>query len=161
MRENAMEFFDEDIQEQQPAAEAFDSLEGYVPSENEPYMNPGQVEYFRRKLLAWREELVRESSDNLQCLKEESGRETDFLDQGAREANATLKLRSRERHLLFIREIDAALERIQDGTYGYCEETGEEIGIKRLEARPIATLSIEAQEWQERRLRSERTWYRA
>jgi DnaK suppressor protein len=129
----------------------------YVPSEDESYMNPRQLAYFRRRLLAWREELVSQLSVTLQLMREESAKEVDFLDQSTREADATLKICSQDRALRFIEEIDAALERIDSNTYGYCEETGEEIGIKRLEARLTATLSLEAQSWLERGKRYERS----
>lgn len=121
----------------------------YTPSEEEPYMNPGQLEYFKQKLLRWREKLIQELDETISSLKDESFREIDLLDQGALETSMSLRLRSRERDRKLIRKIDDALERIRNGSYGYCEETGEEIGIKRLEARPTATLSLEAQEWHE------------
>lgn len=122
----------------------------YSPSEDEPYMNPRQLEYFRRKLLLWREQLLKESDETRNQLKEESIKEIDVIDQGALELSMTLKLKTRDRSRKLIYKIDDALKRINNGTYGYCEETGEEIGLRRLEARPIATLSIEAQEWHER-----------
>jgi DnaK suppressor protein len=124
--------------------------EDYMPSENEPYMNPRQLAYFRRKLLSWREELVSQLGVNLHQMREESAKEVDFLDQSTREADTALKICSQDRALKIIEEIDAALDRIDSKTYGYCEETGEEIGIRRLEARPTATLSLEAQHWLER-----------
>ena len=125
----------------------------YTPSEEEPYMNPRQLEYFKQKLLQWREKLIQESDQTVSLLKDESVREIDFLDQGALETSISLRLRSRDRDRKLIRKIDDALERIQHGTYGYCEETEEEIGLKRLEARPTATLSLEAQKWHERQER--------
>jgi DnaK suppressor protein len=128
----------------------------YSPSEGEPYMNPAQLEYFKQKLIRWRDRLLRESGETLEELRENSTREIDFLDQGTRETDMTLKLRTRDRYRKLILKIDEALERMKDGTYGYCEETGEEIGIKRLEARPVATLSLEAQQWHERREKGER-----
>ena len=112
-------------------------------------MSSSQLAYFRDKLLSWRERLVRESNETLEQLREENSRETDFLDQGASDAIKALTFRTRDRYRKLIKKIDDALGRIRVGTYGYCEETGEEIGIKRLEARPIATLSLEAQEWHE------------
>ena len=121
----------------------------YRPTEDEPYMNSSQLAYFREKLLSWREQLVRESNKTLEQLREENWRETDFLDQGASDAIKALTFRTRDRYRKLIKKIDDALDRIKLGTYGFCEETGEEIGIKRLEARPIATLSLEAQEWHE------------
>lgn len=122
----------------------------YVPSEDEEYMNPLQLEYFRQKLVAWREQLLRESEDVINQLQNENWQEADMADRVAVEMDAALELRTRERYRKLIKKIDAALERIQDGSYGYCAETGQEIGLKRLEARPIATLSIEAQEQHER-----------
>lgn len=124
--------------------------EDYRPSEDEPYMNSSQLAYFRDRLLSWREQLLRESNETLEQLREGNSRETDFLDQGASDAIKALTFRTRDRYSKLIKKINAALDRIRVGTYGYCEETGEEIGIKRLEARPIATLSIEAQEWHEK-----------
>ncbi len=124
--------------------------EDYIPSEDEPYMNPMQLAYFRRKLLYWRERLVSQLGLNLHRMKEESAKEVDFLDQSTQEANTSLKIYSQDRALKIIEEIDVALDRIDSNTYGYCEETEEEIGIRRLEARPTATLSLEAQTWLER-----------
>ncbi len=124
--------------------------EGYRPSEDEEYMNPMQLEYFRRKLLAWKKELMEESDSTLNHLREENWQEPDISDRATLESDAALELRTRDRYRKLINKIDKALNRIADGTYGYCEETGEEIGIKRLEARPIATLTIEAQEKHER-----------
>jgi DnaK suppressor protein len=129
---------------------------GYRPSEDEPFMNRRQKEYFRRKLLAWREELLRESTETLQHLQEDSSAAPDMTDRASAETERALELRTRDRERKLIGKIDAALRRIEDGTYGYCEETGEPIGLPRLEARPIATLSIEAQERHERRERSYR-----
>ena len=134
--------------------------EEYRPSEDEPYMNSSQLAYFQDKLLSWREQLLRESNETLEQLREEDSRETDFLDQGASDTIKALTFRTRDRYRKLIKKIDAALARIRIGTYGYCEETGEEIGIKRLEARPIATLSIEAQEWHERMERRRKSAYR-
>lgn len=122
----------------------------YRPTEDEPYMNPKQLTYFRQKLLKWREELLEQSNKTLEQMREEKLRETDLVDQGSSEAESSFELRTRDRARKLIKKIDAALERIDDGSYGYCEETGEEIGIKRLEARPIATLCLEAQERHER-----------
>ncbi|HVJ43480.1 MAG TPA: RNA polymerase-binding protein DksA [Dongiaceae bacterium] len=128
----------------------------YRPSETEPFMNPMQQEYFRQKLLAWKTELLRESSETLNHLQEESLSEPDIADRASLETDRSLELRTRDRERKLISKIDEALVRIEDGTYGYCEETGEPIGIKRLEARPIATLSIEAQERHERMERTHR-----
>lgn len=122
----------------------------YRPSADEPYMNPQQLEYFRRKLEAWREELIQESEQTLEHLRTENWQEPDPNDRATHESEATLELRTRDRYRKLIGKIDAALRRIERGEYGYCEETGEPIGIARLEARPIATLSVEAQEAHER-----------
>jgi DnaK suppressor protein len=123
-----------------------DLPENYVPSEQEDYMNEKQLEYFRRKLLSWRDELLRESKQTIDHLKEEKWQEPDLNDRATMEIDAALELRTRNRYLKLIDKIDSALERVDNGEYGYCEVTGEEIGIRRLEARPVATLSIEAQE---------------
>jgi DnaK suppressor protein len=128
----------------------------YHPSDDEEFMNPLQVEYFRQKLLTWRAELLAESSDTLQHLKEESLLQPDLADRASREAERTIELRTRARERKLISKINAALGRLDDGTYGYCLETDEPIGIRRLEARPIATLSIEAQERHERLERTHR-----
>ena len=119
---------------------------GYHPSDDEDFMNPLQVEYFRQKLLNWRAELLAESCDTLQHLKEESLLKPDLTDRASLETERVIELRTRARGRKLISKIDAALDRIDDGTYGYCEETDEPIGIRRLEARPIATLCIEAQD---------------
>lgn len=123
---------------------------GYVPSENESYMNAKQLSYFWQKLQTWREELLKESQETIEHLKEENWREPDLSDRASLETEAGVELRTRNRYLKLIGKIDAALTRIEEGEYGYCEETGEPIGIKRLEARPIATLTIEAQERHEK-----------
>ncbi|WP_298724595.1 RNA polymerase-binding protein DksA [uncultured Ferrovibrio sp.] len=128
----------------------------YRPTENEPFMNPRMKEYFRRKLLAWKEEILRESNQTLQHLQEDTTQEPDIADRASTETDRALELRTRDRQRKLIAKIDAALKRIEDGSYGYCEETGEPISLKRLEARPIATLSIEAQERHERRERTHR-----
>jgi DnaK suppressor protein len=123
----------------------------YRPSEDEPFMNERQREYFRRKLLAWRDEILRGSSQTLRQLKEEDNRLADMSDWASFETERNFQLRARDRERKLLSKIDEALRRIEDGSYGYCEETQEPIGLKRLEARPIATLSIEAQERHERR----------
>ncbi len=128
----------------------------YRPSEQEEFMNPLQLEYFRQKLLRWRSELLAESSETLQHLKEESLAEPDLTDRASLETERSIELRTRDRERKLISKIDAALMRIEDGSYGYCEETDEPIGIRRLEARPIATLSLEAQERHERMERTHR-----
>jgi DnaK suppressor protein len=128
----------------------------YRPSEDEEFMNPLQLEYFRQKLLRWRAELLAESTETLQHLKEESLAEPDLTDRASLETERSIELRTRDRERKLISKIDAALVRIEDGSYGYCEETDEPIGIRRLEARPIATLSLEAQERHERMERTHR-----
>ncbi len=128
----------------------------YRPSDNEEFMNPLQLEYFRQKLLRWRAELLAESTETLQHLKEESLSEPDITDRASLETERSLELRTRDRERKLISKIDAALLRVEDGSYGYCEETDEPIGIRRLEARPIATLSLEAQERHERMERTHR-----
>jgi DnaK suppressor protein len=125
----------------------------YRPTEDEPFMNPRQREYFRQKLERWREEILRESRETLENLQEESQNHPDMADRASSESDRALELRTRDRQRKLISKIDAALKRIEDGTYGYCEETGDPIGIARLDARPIATLSLEAQEMHERRER--------
>lgn len=123
---------------------------GYKPSAKEEYMSEKQLAYFREKLLEWRSELLDESRETLEHLREENWHEADIADRASIETEAGVELRTRNRYLKLISKIDAALRRIESGDYGYCEETGEPIGLKRLEARPIATLSIEAQERHER-----------
>ena len=113
-------------------------------------MNDKQLAYFREKLISWREELLKESQETIEHLKEENWHEPDMADRASLETEAGVELRTRNRYLKLIAKIDAALKRIEDGSYGYCEETGEPIGLKRLEARPVATLCIEAQERHER-----------
>jgi DnaK suppressor protein len=128
----------------------------YRPTEREEFMNPLQREYFRQKLLAWRAELLQESSGTLLHLQEDSAAEPDIADRASLESDRSLELRTRDRERKLIAKIDEALRRIDDGTYGYCEETSEPIGLRRLEARPIATLSLEAQERHERMERTHR-----
>jgi DnaK suppressor protein len=123
----------------------------YRPTEDEPFMNPRQREYFRRKLENWRDEILRESRGTLENLQEESQNHPDMADRASSESDRALELRTRDRQRKLISKIDAALKRIDDGTYGYCEETGDQITIARLDARPVATLSLEAQEMHERR----------
>ena len=129
---------------------------GYRPTEDEEFMNPLQAEYFRQKLLAWRAELLADSSGTLRHLKEESLLKPDLTDRASLETERAIELRTRDRERKLISKIDAALIRIEDGSYGYCEETDEPISIRRLEARPIATLSLEAQERHERMERTHR-----
>lgn len=127
--------------------------EAYRPSESEPFMNERQREYFRQKLQSWKEEILHESRETLQTLQDQNLSEPDIADRATTETGRSLELRTRDRQRKLISKIDAALQRISNGTYGYCEETGEPIGLRRLDARPIATLSIEAQEMHERRER--------
>tara|TARA_E500000331_G_scaffold356590_1_gene415389 strand:+ start:596 stop:1120 length:525 start_codon:yes stop_codon:yes gene_type:complete len=128
----------------------------YKPAKNEKFMNPKMVEYFRQKLIAWRTALVHESNSTLQQLQEGGIVEADIADRASIETERSLELRTRDRARKLINKIDDALERVDEGSYGYCEETNEPIGLSRLEARPIATLSIEAQERHERMERSHR-----
>ncbi len=124
--------------------------EGYRPTDEEPFMNERQREYFRRKLSGWKHDILREANGTLQALQSENENHPDFADRASSETDRAIELRARDRQRKLISKIEAALSRIEDGTYGYCEETGEPIALKRLEARPIATLSIEAQERHER-----------
>ncbi len=125
----------------------------YRPSEDEPFMNEYQRLYFRQKLINWKEDIIRQTKETLEGLHEDSVQHADLADRATSETDRALELRARDRQRKLISKIDAALARIEDGTYGYCEETGEPIGLKRLDARPIATLSLEAQERHERRER--------
>ena len=127
--------------------------EDYRPSEDEPFMSDRQRAYFRRKLLLWRDEILRSTKETLQHLHDESAQHADIADRASSETERALELRARDRQRKLIAKIDAAIMRLDDGTYGYCEETGEQISLKRLDARPIATLSVEAQERHERRER--------
>ena len=125
----------------------------YRPSDKEPFMNERQRDYFRAKLLAWREDILKEAKETLQHLQEENQNHPDLADRASSETDRAIELRARDRQRKLIAKIDEALGRIEDGSYGYCEETGEPISLRRLEARPIATLSVEAQERHERRER--------
>jgi DnaK suppressor protein len=125
-------------------------IDEYKPSDREAFMNERQREYFRRKLWRWRDEILRESRETLNQLQTEREHLPDLADRASTETDRSIELRARDRQRKLISKIDAALSRIEDGTYGYCDETGEPISLKRLEARPIATLSIEAQERHER-----------
>jgi DnaK suppressor protein len=127
--------------------------ESYKPSDHEPFMNDRQREYFRRKLIVWKEEILQESRDTLANLQSENENHPDLADRASSETDRAIELRARDRQRKLIAKIDAALTRLDEGTYGYCEETGDPISLKRLDARPIATLSIEAQERHERRER--------
>jgi DnaK suppressor protein len=124
--------------------------EGYRPSDKEPFMNERQREYFRRKLMSWKHEILREAQETLVALQTESENHPDLADRASSETDRAIELRARARQRKLIAKIDAAIARIDDGTYGYCEETGEPISLRRLEARPITTLSLEAQERHER-----------
>lgn len=127
--------------------------EDYKPSEDEAFMNDRQREYFRRKLICWKEEILRESRETLAALQNENANHPDFADRASSETDRAIELRARDRQRKLISKIDSALSRLEDGTYGYCEDTGEPISLKRLDARPIAVLSVEAQERHERRER--------
>ena len=135
------------------AVTATTDKKNYRPSDKEPFMNERQREYFREKLLAWKEDILKEAKETLQHLQAENENHPDLADRASSETDRAIELRARDRQRKLIAKIDAALSRIDDGTYGYCEETGEPISLRRLEARPIATLSIEAQERHERRER--------
>jgi DnaK suppressor protein len=126
---------------------------GYTPSDDEPFMNARQREYFQKKLLAWKEDIIRSNRETILNLQHESTQHADVADRATSETDRALELRARDRQRKLVAKIDEALGRIEGGTYGYCEETGEPIGLKRLDARPIATLSVESQELHERRER--------
>ena len=128
----------------------------YRPREDESFMNERQLEYFRQKLLNWKEDILRESRETLSHLQTDTENHPDLADRASSETDRALELRTRDRQRKLISKIDEALRRIEDGVYGYCEETGEPIGLQRLEARPIATLSLEAQERHERLERTQR-----
>ena len=123
----------------------------YTPAEDEPFMNDRQLEYFRQKLLRWKEEILEESRGTIEHMQEGARNIPDVADRASEETDRALELRTRDRERKVVSKIDAALRRIEDGTYGYCEETGEPISLKRLDARPIATYSLEAQERHERK----------
>jgi DnaK suppressor protein len=125
----------------------------YKPSEDEPFMNDRQREYFRHKLLIWKDDILKESRETLVHLQDDNNVLPDIADRASTETDRSLELRTRDRQRKLIAKIEAALKRIEQGTYGFCEETGEPISLRRLDARPIATLSIEAQERHERRER--------
>jgi DnaK suppressor protein len=132
-------------------------LSAYRPSEDEPYMNPSMLDYFRRRLLTWQSELLHESNETLASLQVDGGmQEPDLADRASAETDRALEFRTRDRERKLLSKIQAALQRIDDGSYGYCEETGDPIGVRRLEARPIATLSLESQERHERLERTQR-----
>ena len=130
--------------------------EAYRPSDEEPFMNERQREYYRRKLTTWKNEILREAQDTLVALQTESENHPDLADRASSETDRAIELRARDRQRKLIAKINAAIARIDEGTYGYCEVTGEPISLRRLEARPIATMSIEAQEWHEKNERVHR-----
>jgi len=123
----------------------------YSPTEDEPFMNDRQKAYFKAKLIAWKSDILREARETLENLQQENANQPDIADRASSETDRAIELRARDRQRKLIAKIDAALERLAEGTYGYCEETGEPISLKRLDARPIATLSLEAQERHEKR----------
>lgn len=123
----------------------------YIPTDDEPFMNERQREYFRQKLIRWKSDILREARETLEALQQDNVNLPDLADRASSETDRAIELRARDRQRKLISKIDAALQRIDEGTYGYCEETGEPISLRRLDARPIATLSIEAQERHERR----------
>jgi DnaK suppressor protein len=127
--------------------------EGYQPSADEPFMNEVQLEYFRQKLTNWKAEILEATKETIQHLQDESEKHPDITDRATSESERALELRTRDRQRKLISKIDEALYRIEQGEYGYCEESGEPIGVARLDARPIATLSLEAQERHEKRER--------
>ena len=132
------------------------SKPGYHPTDDEPFMNERQLDYFKKKLLAWKDDILKESRETVVHLQSETENHPDLADRATSEADRSLELRTRDRQRKLISKIDEALRRIEDGSYGYCEDTGEPIGFARLDARPIATLSLEAQERHERRERVHR-----
>ncbi|HEX4179536.1 MAG TPA: RNA polymerase-binding protein DksA [Caulobacteraceae bacterium] len=138
------------------AAAAVIEEKSYRPSEDEEFMNDRQLEYFRKKLLSWKEDILRESRETVSHLQTETENHPDIADRASSETDRSLELRTRDRQRKLISKIEDALRRIEDGSYGYCEETGEPIGVARLDARPIATMSLEAQERHERRERVHR-----
>ena len=125
--------------------------EDYRPAEGESFMNERQIEYFRRKLIAWKNEILNESRDTIEGMKDGTRNIPDIADRASEETDRALELRTRDRQRKLVSKIDAALRRIEDGEYGYCEITGEPISLRRLDARPIATMTLEAQERHERR----------
>ncbi len=126
-------------------------VEGYTPSSDEKFMNKNQRDYFMNKLISWKEDILRESRETVENLQEDSQNHPDSVDRASSESDRSLELKTRDRQRKLISKIDAAIKRIEDNTYGYCDETGEPISLPRLEARPIATLSLEAQEMHEKR----------
>ena len=139
-----------EVEKQGMKAEVF-LPEDYRPAEDEPFMNERQLEYFRRKLINWKSSILEDSRDTIEGMQEGTRNIPDIADRASEETDRALELRTRDRQRKLVAKIDSALRRIEDGSYGYCEETGEPISLKRLDARPIATLSLEAQERHERR----------
>ena len=137
-------------------AERIELPKDYVPSDDEPFMNDRQKEYFRRKLMAWKDEILRESRSTISNLQEDLGALSDLADRASTETDRSLELRARDRQRKLISKIESALRRLEEDNYGYCEETGEPISLARLDARPVATLSLEAQERHERKERVHR-----
>ncbi|OLF74045.1 RNA polymerase-binding protein DksA [Maricaulis sp. W15] len=137
-------------------AEPIELPKDYFPSEDEPFMNDRQKEYFRRKLMAWKDDILRESRSTITNLQEDMGALPDLADRASTETDRSLELRARDRQRKLISKIDKALRRIEEDEYGYCDETGEPISLARLDARPVATLSLEAQERHERKERVHR-----
>jgi DnaK suppressor protein len=144
-----------DLEMDEMKAEVF-LPDDYRPAENEPFMNERQLEYFRRKLLVWKQELMSQSAETIDNLQDSARNVPDITDRASEETDRALELRTRDRQRKLVAKIDAALRRIENGEYGYCEATGEPISLKRLDARPIAVMTLEAQEKHERRERVHR-----
>jgi len=140
----------DDENQKSAAGNGIELPKGYVPTEDEPFMNPLQLAYFRKKLLDWKDDILREAKETLAQLQKEPLQEADATDRASSETDWSIELRARDRQRKLINKIDAALRRIDAGEYGYCEVTGEPISLKRLDARPIATMTVEAQERHER-----------
>jgi DnaK suppressor protein len=137
-------------------SESIELPAGYMPGNDEPFMNERHKEYFRRKLMAWRDDIIQESRSTISSLREDMGTSPDIADRASTETDRSIELRARDRQRKLISKIDGALRRIDEDNYGYCEETGEPIALARLDARPVATLSVEAQERHERKERVHR-----
>jgi len=146
--------YDDTLNKNGKSVRSFEKI--YRPTDKEPFMNERQREYFRLKLLDWRDAILKEAKETLQHLQDDNQNHPDLADRASSETDRAIELRARDRQRKLIAKIDAALQRIEDGSYGYCEETNEPIGVRRLEARPIATLTIEAQERHERLERTHR-----
>lgn len=155
MTEARLSLRSEDMESAAMKAEVF-LPDDYRPAEDEPFMNDRQLEYFRRKLLMWKQELLSQSSETIENLQDSARNVPDLADRASEETDRALELRTRDRQRKLVSKIDSALRRIDDGEYGYCEITGEPISLKRLDARPIATMTLEAQEKHERRERVHR-----